>query len=579
MISAEERQSLLKEFLASGRLSSARLLGSDEIAWGKSRQIVAAVEGNIDIDGRRVVLRVGLCQRFPLTLPQIFWVLPDPLGRFPHIEHDGKICLRADDGLLIDHHSPLEILRESLDMAIDIIGAGVSGANAADFLDELEAYWLQMTDHDSVPCYIDPNDTLRRVAISRNRTDQITVVADSYAAVQEFAGNRDTRSPPLHAAHYIPLEPSALRDRFTPRDFWSLEWTRHFISKHLSVENRKRLARLGAKNYARAFVVLGIPRWKGGKALVGVDYAGVSGGNPLRHGTPGRPGRYIALERRDRAVVTARAENAPDLVKARVGLVGCGSVGGYLALLLARAGVGHLTLVDPDKLTAQNAFRHVLGSSAIGAPKVDAMKRELTTKVPYIDVALQRERIENLLGRGDSALNLDLLIYAAGDPTVGRYLNEQLQLAQDAPALLFIWLEPYGVGGHALLTNSRGANARGCFSCLFDSPIVGEPRRNRADFAAPEQFFAKDVSGCATMYTPYADLDAVRTAELATRLALDFLRGRSIGHPLLSWKGDGEAFRAAGFQTSDRYELDEKALYERRFSYARESCVVCGRKP
>jgi molybdopterin-synthase adenylyltransferase len=580
VISADQQQSLLRALLATGRLSSARLLGPDELAWGKSRQIAAAVEGNIDIEGRDVTLRVGLCPRFPLTLPDIFVVLPDVLGTIPHIERDGRVCYRPDEGLLIDYRVPLQVLEEAIEMAVETIAAGISGVNAADFLDELEAYWRQLTEEDAVQCYVDPDDTLRRVDVGRPRRNRPTLVADSFAKVQAFRGDPRLEPPPLFAAHYVPLRTSVLEERFRPRDFESLEWTRHLVSTHLSAENRKELERLGARNYPRALVVLGVPRPKGGKTLVGLDYEGVTGGSPLRHGAPRRPARYVALQRRDRAVIAARAEGALAMSTRRIGLVGCGSVGGYLALQLARAGVGHLTLIDPDKLTAQNAFRHVLGSSAIGTPKVDAMKRELTAKVPYVDVALHRTRIEEALQSREIDIGkLDLLIYAAGDPTVGLYVNEQLHGVSDAPALLFTWLEPYGIGGHALLTKTHGEDARGCFGCLFDSPIDGETRHNRADFAEPGQYFAKDVSGCATMYTPYADLDAARTAELAARLALDFLRGRSVGHPLLSWKGDSEAFRAAGFRTSARYGLDEKALHEQRFSYARETCTACRREP
>ena len=58
---------------------------------------------------------------------------------------------------------------------------------------------------------------------------------------------------------------------------------------------------------------------------------------------------------------------------ARVLLVGAGGLGSPAALYLAAAGVGHLTIVDPDVVDASNLQRQVLhGTAALGRPKVDS---------------------------------------------------------------------------------------------------------------------------------------------------------------------------------------------------------------
>lgn len=45
------------------------------------------------------------------------------------------------------------------------------------------------------------------------------------------------------------------------------------------------------------------------------------------------------------------------LIRARVAIVGVGGVGGYVVEALARSGIGHLILVDPDPFVISNLNR------------------------------------------------------------------------------------------------------------------------------------------------------------------------------------------------------------------------------
>ena len=61
-----------------------------------------------------------------------------------------------------------------------------------------------------------------------------------------------------------------------------------------------------------------------------------------------------------------------------VAVFGVGGVGSFAAEALARAGVGHMSLIDSDLVDESNINRqiHALGST-IGEPKVDAMKNRI----------------------------------------------------------------------------------------------------------------------------------------------------------------------------------------------------------
>lgn len=68
------------------------------------------------------------------------------------------------------------------------------------------------------------------------------------------------------------------------------------------------------------------------------------------------------VDRADHAWIHGRDVDAGPLSLAdkRVVILGCGSIGSPVAKLLATAGVGKLTFVDPEFLTWSNVGRHYL---------------------------------------------------------------------------------------------------------------------------------------------------------------------------------------------------------------------------
>ncbi len=66
------------------------------------------------------------------------------------------------------------------------------------------------------------------------------------------------------------------------------------------------------------------------------------------------------------------------LKKSKVAIIGCGGLGTRTAELLARAGVGEITLIDKDKVELSNLQRQSLfKESDIGRDKAEAAKEEL----------------------------------------------------------------------------------------------------------------------------------------------------------------------------------------------------------
>ena len=77
------------------------------------------------------------------------------------------------------------------------------------------------------------------------------------------------------------------------------------------------------------------------------------------------------------------------LQNARVILFGVGGVGGWCAETLLRTGIGHLTLVDFDKVDTTNLNRQVVAThDNIGQRKVLEMQKRLLSIIPDADVQI-----------------------------------------------------------------------------------------------------------------------------------------------------------------------------------------------
>ena len=73
------------------------------------------------------------------------------------------------------------------------------------------------------------------------------------------------------------------------------------------------------------------------------------------------------------------------LQNARVILFGVGGVGGWCAETLLRTGIGHLTLVDFDKVDTTNLNRQVVATHEnIGQSKVVEMQKRLLSICPQL---------------------------------------------------------------------------------------------------------------------------------------------------------------------------------------------------
>lgn len=151
------------------------------------------------------------------------------------------------------------------------------------------------------------------------------------------------------------------------------------------------------------------------------------------------------------------------LLDSRILLVGAGGLGSPVALYLAAAGVGTLTVVDNDRVERSNLQRQVLHEEAwIGRPKVDSAKARLQGLNPGIRVEAVQARLDldNVCGL---LAGHDLVVDGA-DNFATRYLVNAACIHLGIP-----WV--YGAverfrGQVGLFVPGEGP----CYRCLFPEP-------------------------------------------------------------------------------------------------------------
>lgn len=78
----------------------------------------------------------------------------------------------------------------------------------------------------------------------------------------------------------------------------------------------------------------------------------------------------------------------------RIGIAGAGGLGSNCALLLARAGVGALTVLDMDAVERANLDRQAYTVDQVGRRKVEALRENLAAAAPGCRVVTHHRRYE-----------------------------------------------------------------------------------------------------------------------------------------------------------------------------------------
>lgn len=213
----------------------------------------------------------------------------------------------------------------------------------------------------------------------------------------------------------------------------------------------------------------------------------------------------------------------------RIGMIGCGTIGGFLAEMLVKSGAGtgdgELLLIDNDTLMPQNLGRHRLGFNHLFQGKATAVAKELGSAMPTAKVTpfSSDAKDVNLAG-------LDLIIDATGEEAFGHWLAK----AASCPTL-HVWIEGAGVAVRTLI---KQRPEQGCYRCLTAANKLGELL---PVIGGVPPIFAGQ--GCEGVYVPFPASVSIQAAALALDTALVWVAGKP--WPALSTRWTDSSYELA----------------------------------
>ena len=173
------------------------------------------------------------------------------------------------------------------------------------------------------------------------------------------------------------------------------------------------------------------------------------------------------LERYSRQILLPEIDLAgqENIRRGSVLVVGCGGLGSMVALFLAGAGVGNLTLVDTDSVELSNLHRQLaFRESDINQPKAQALKNQLLSLNSEITVTSVLRRFgDNPESDTELLGDVDIVIDAT-DNLASRHAIERLTRDAQKP-----WIMGAATRLNGEVATFSQSRAEGCYQCLAPS--------------------------------------------------------------------------------------------------------------
>lgn len=452
----------------------------------------------------------------------------------PHLLGPNRsLCYYGKGSVVLDRYNPGGTVLQCLDQAEKVLRDAVRGRSEADFIDEFQAYWGNTFVYIDLPDgYIGPA-RLQSARLDRKDGSALVLSRGRSWLVPDVARKHRSSSTgapvivvsvehPMTVAQSESWPPETLRElnswlhRTAPALVGRLEEvlrSEDCLSANVLVRAPNGLFcyRVFVPQYLRKPEFLKTRR----KMLPEVME---------RNPSSTQLERFVGVRTDAGYLFSRNLGSMINLTDKRILLIGCGTIGGFLAQQLAQcgagAGQGYLSLVDSDVLSTGNLGRHLLGVPYLGRNKAEACAEFLLEQLPPLAI---ESYAGNVLAQKLSWDRYDLVIDATGEEALSLALNEHaVQSRPSSPPHLFVWLLGNGAIAQCLMT---GEPERACLKCL--KPELAGPPRYRALRPGSSLETISNLGCGDAEYIPFPVSRSVAAAALACELTIDWVNGNA----------------------------------------------------
>lgn len=528
-----------------------------------------------------VEISIDCRKGFPAKFPT--FKIIEPKRFYPHVDENGVICLFDDSSLIMRTDLPERMLIDAFDRATDILSIPLNSVEyKTEVAREFNAYWVQSAKqsiYTNLPIY-SKNEfkELKCLCVDGKRIVSESI-KESEFLLHNYYGKETANSTDITCMII------RLRSFNVPpiQQEYSWKQVRSFIIKNITASQKRQFQKFLNKKVKtlNRYIVIVVPSeqrdfyigfrlYYNSRHYCKIEKLTECKVEPIMT----MPIDYSYLLRRG-------GGGSIDFQDKSVLLIGCGSIGGFIAEDLCKCGITTLDILDKDNLNVDNVHRHILGfSDALkNHNKADLMREYLENQFPHVGIDsldYKNRTAEAFLKKPERLKNYDLIISATGEPMLNLAINKLLYENKINTPLLVCFNEPYGIGGHVIAANLEG----GCLQCLYTDIISDDITSFRGSFVATDQDFKKSISGCAGSFVEYSVLDSQQTAIMTVHLALQILKKECKKSRVVSWVGSDNELIECGYQVSDYYKqiTDKQGGTISRDIPINQRCSICKKR-
>lgn len=559
----------------------------ETVFQGHQYQIL--MECDLLVAAHRIPIVIAIPWNWERVLIDIYIQHNQEFPFMPHIDKKGKICLFELEGILIDPNL-YGIISQALDRAGHIIMDGLAGTNKEEFIKEFDSYWLQLPDIRYAKCDLPESKKISLMkygekTIAKRKREKYSDYLLRLKAQRLYVSQKPqdlqkyyqyNENITIKNALYIPIE---LHKFLLPPDP-RLGLKKEYVQKLLNLVNVNKhqlvFNKLGSTKFLifsceqpnRTKVVLSVVLEECEILAEGENYVIKSVDKVIP----------IFIDRVDKQYLMTRSNEIKNsLSEKRVLLIGCGSIGGYIATELVKAGIEKMMLVDSDHLYETNIFRHVLGLEYVNQYKSVALQSYLVKNIPNLKLSSLEETIEEAVLDGEIEFEqYDVIISATGNHNVNRWINQYMYERKLEIPVIYAWNEVLGIGNHVAYIKYGNP---GCYECFLGRNDETGELYDRTSYCESGQDVVKRVAGCGSAFIPYGSTVSLKTAAVCVDTVKKIHENRYTDNMIISIKGDDYYFLKAGLKVSKKYLNQKDNITEYSGTlFANSNCECCGVK-